>query len=99
MENRIAEAQLVEQSQRDCYRCCKSDNNDKPVEGDGRDPTDGEADFEETAAMAVEDGEVIVFAQRLFAWTWMTPRRFHRHSHHPGRFYQPWQVVQGTRRL
>ena len=65
------EVQLAERSRVSETAAASQDTNDKSteVEGDEEDPTDGEADFEETSAMAMKDR--VVQSQRLFAWTWM----------------------------
>jgi len=69
---RIAtEVQLAERSRVSETAAASQDTNDKSteVEGDEEDPTDVEADFKETTAMAMKDQ--VVQSQRLFAWTWM----------------------------
>jgi hypothetical protein len=59
MENRIVETQLAEERRRVSETAVANrDDNGKQVERDEEDPTDGEADVEETAAMSTKDGEV-----------------------------------------
>jgi hypothetical protein len=74
----IAEAQLTERRQisETAAAAASQDTNDKPAEvevgerdEDEGDPTNVEADVEETTAMAMKDR--VVQCQRLFAWTWM----------------------------
>jgi hypothetical protein len=63
-EAQVAESRLVSET------AARQDSNDKQaeVEGDEGDPTDVEADFEETTAMAMKDQ--MVQRQPLVAWTW-----------------------------
>ena len=63
-EAQVAESRLVSET------AARQDSNDKQaeVEGDEGDPTDVEADFEETTAMAMKDR--MVQRQHLAAWTW-----------------------------
>lgn len=60
-EAQVAESRLVSET------AARQDSNDKQTEVEG-DPTDVEADFEETTAMAMKDR--MVQRQSLVAWTW-----------------------------